>query len=113
MNLANNTRRSSNRGFTPNELMALKPPADRIPRAMHIGPNMSEALRHGEMDINEMRRKIMTMNMPNGDLRISMLKELNRIQNEAKQQPDAVKKVGRNDPCPCGSGKKYKHCCGR
>ena len=25
----------------------------------------------------------------------------------------SVKKVGRNDPCPCGSGKKYKHCCGR
>ncbi|MEA4902550.1 SEC-C metal-binding domain-containing protein [Desulfitobacterium sp.] len=23
------------------------------------------------------------------------------------------KKVGRNDPCPCGSGKKFKHCCGR
>ena len=23
----------------------------------------------------------------------------------------ATKKVGRNDPCPCGSGKKYKHCC--
>ena len=23
------------------------------------------------------------------------------------------KKVGRNDPCPCGSGKKYKYCCGR
>ena len=23
------------------------------------------------------------------------------------------KKVGRNDPCPCGSGKKYKRCCGR
>ena len=23
------------------------------------------------------------------------------------------KKTGRNDPCPCGSGKKYKHCCGR
>jgi preprotein translocase subunit SecA len=22
-------------------------------------------------------------------------------------------KVGRNDPCPCGSGKKFKHCCGR
>jgi preprotein translocase subunit SecA len=24
-----------------------------------------------------------------------------------------VPKVGRNDPCPCGSGKKYKHCCGK
>ena len=25
--------------------------------------------------------------------------------------PPAKEKVGRNDPCPCGSGKKYKHCC--
>ena len=25
----------------------------------------------------------------------------------------AGKKIGRNEPCPCGSGKKYKHCCGR
>ena len=31
----------------------------------------------------------------------------------APQRPAAKKKVGRNDPCPCGSGKKYKHCCGR
>ena len=23
-----------------------------------------------------------------------------------------AKKIGRNDPCPCGSGKKYKKCCG-
>lgn len=23
------------------------------------------------------------------------------------------KKIGRNEPCPCGSGKKYKHCCGK
>jgi len=30
-----------------------------------------------------------------------------------KQAVVAGKKVGRNDPCPCGSGKKYKHCCGR
>jgi uncharacterized protein YecA (UPF0149 family) len=25
----------------------------------------------------------------------------------------AEPKVGRNDPCPCGSGKKYKKCCGK
>jgi SWIM/SEC-C metal-binding protein len=25
----------------------------------------------------------------------------------------AEKKIGRNDPCPCGSGKKYKKCCGQ
>jgi preprotein translocase subunit SecA len=34
---------------------------------------------------------------------------------EARQQPmvNAMPKVGRNDPCPCGSGKKYKQCHGR
>ena len=26
------------------------------------------------------------------------------------QQPKRANKIGRNDPCPCGSGKKYKHC---
>ncbi len=38
-------------------------------------------------------------------------KELYR---EQKNSSTVVKdkKVGRNDPCPCGSGKKYKHCCG-
>ena len=30
-----------------------------------------------------------------------------------KQPQRKVIKIGRNDPCPCGSGKKYKHCCGR
>jgi SEC-C motif-containing protein len=29
-----------------------------------------------------------------------------------KPQPATSSKVGRNDPCPCGSGKKYKKCCG-
>lgn len=32
--------------------------------------------------------------------------------NENKPQFDTTKKIGRNDPCPCGSGKKYKKCCG-
>ena len=30
-----------------------------------------------------------------------------------KAKPKRVNKVGRNDPCPCGSGKKYKQCCGK
>jgi preprotein translocase subunit SecA len=29
-----------------------------------------------------------------------------------KKQAISTKKAGRNDPCPCGSGKKYKKCCG-
>ncbi len=31
----------------------------------------------------------------------------------AAQPKKSDKKVGRNEPCPCGSGKKYKHCCGK
>ncbi|MGI6192795.1 MAG: SEC-C metal-binding domain-containing protein, partial [Christensenellales bacterium] len=35
-------------------------------------------------------------------------------QNQETLQPVRVeKKAGRNDPCPCGSGKKYKNCCGK
>ena len=30
-----------------------------------------------------------------------------------KPRPLSVTKVGRNDPCVCGSGKKYKKCCGQ
>ncbi|MGB9825094.1 MAG: preprotein translocase subunit SecA [Desulfofundulus sp.] len=38
----------------------------------------------------------------------------NRYQEEGPRQPvRREQKVGRNDPCPCGSGKKYKKCCGR
>lgn len=32
---------------------------------------------------------------------------------EIERKPRTASKVGRNDPCPCGSGRKYKRCCGR
>jgi uncharacterized protein YecA (UPF0149 family) len=35
-------------------------------------------------------------------------KRTEKAKTVRRQQP----KVGRNDPCPCGSGKKYKKCCG-
>ncbi len=42
---------------------------------------------------------------------------LNGVANDGKETvkstPKRVTKVGRNDPCPCGSGKKYKNCCGK
>ncbi len=40
----------------------------------------------------------------------------NASNNQGGSQPvvkSASQKVGRNDPCPCGSGKKYKNCCGK
>ncbi len=41
--------------------------------------------------------------------------ELKRLYKEQKESRTVrkEKKIGRNDPCPCGSGKKYKKCCGK
>jgi len=58
------------------------------------------------MNVDKLRQGILQMDVPNEALRVSMLAELKQIQNGQKTQ-----KVGRNDPCPCGSGKKYKKCC--
>ena len=35
------------------------------------------------------------------------------ISEPKPQAPVVTEKVGRNDPCPCGSGKKFKNCCGK
>jgi tetratricopeptide (TPR) repeat protein len=54
-------------------------------------------------------------------LRVKKLKKVKReagirFEEEKEAPPETVRraqpKVGRNDPCPCGSGKKYKRCCG-
>ena len=44
---------------------------------------------------------------------VAKKKITNEDTSEVKQQPKRVKKIGRNDPCPCGSGRKYKNCCGK
>ncbi len=39
--------------------------------------------------------------------------ELYKLQKQSHTVRREGKKIGRNDPCPCGSGKKYKNCCGK
>lgn len=87
----NATRMQCNRGHTPNEIQSMTPPAKRVPNLISFAPGM---------------------HMPNDDLRISTLKEIAQAKAGGnRQQPP--QKIGRNAPCPCGSGKKYKRCCGR
>lgn len=43
----------------------------------------------------------------------SSKKDLKRMMKEPQEPYVRGVKIGRNDPCPCGSGKKYKKCCGR
>ena len=44
---------------------------------------------------------------------VSKDKITNDGKDAVKAKPKKSDKVGRNDPCPCGSGKKYKQCCGK
>ena len=57
-------------------------------------------------------------NMQRVNLVKTMVTNLNAAQSaggddKPKPKVNSNKKVGRNDPCPCGSGKKYKQCCGK
>ena len=44
---------------------------------------------------------------------IDYVEEINKSMSSKSLEKSLSKKVGRNDPCPCGSGKKYKHCHGK
>ena len=107
----NSTRMPCNRGYTPDEMMRMTPPEERF-KSLSLGPNIRKSLQTGEMDIEDFRKQILTMEMPSEAMRFDLLKQLADIKPPVTQ-PEKQKKVGRNDPCPCGSGKKYKRCCGK
>ena len=48
-----------------------------------------------------------------GGQQIPQQAQIPQRQNKPQTVRRETPKVGRNDPCPCGSGKKYKHCCGK
>lgn len=107
-NFHNAMRLPCNRGCTPDELMMMRSPEERLPKSISFGPNIRQMLADGTMNATELRNGILTADLPDDALRLSILKELS-----AMEKASPGKKIGRNDPCPCGSGKKYKHCCGR
>ena len=107
----NTTRMPCNRGYTPDELMQMTPPEERF-KSLSLGPNIRKSLQTGEMDMEDIRKQILTMELPGEAVRFDLLKQLADIKPSAPQT-EKHKKVGRNDPCPCGSGKKYKRCCGK
>lgn len=110
--LYNHTRMAYNCGHTPQEIMKINPP--EIPNSLQLGESIRGMLKSGEVDPVEFRELIETTAFPNENIRTDILRQLDEIVGPVKSaSAPAKKKVGRNDPCPCGSGKKYKNCCGR
>jgi hypothetical protein len=98
--------------------------ADNIRVPLRDDPRLARALRL----YSEKIKLLNTVPGVNVMLPTSLALKVQQIQNEAdmllaevigmpasRQSPlvRAGAKVGRNDPCPCGSGKKYKKCCGQ
>jgi len=63
----------------------------------------------GKLDLEAVYQRLIDLTHEMGDHA-----EATRYQRQLDvMRSQAGKKIGRNDPCPCGSGKKYKKCCGR
>lgn len=74
--------------------------------------NLMDSIQH-DMIHTIYRVKIEKRETP-GQEPTPMAQASGRVGDGGKQKLKAKgKKVGRNEPCPCGSGKKYKHCCGK
>ncbi len=66
-----------------------------------IDTDITRFLIHAEVRQNTERKQV---------VKGKAVEDVNKIK---KREPKRVKKIGRNDPCPCGSGKKYKQCHGK
>lgn len=77
---------------------------------------------HGKKEALPLLRKLLEMELPETEKReirdtIRVIEDPEKFQEEIKNYAKLLKvnietkKIGRNDPCPCGSGKKYKKCC--
>ena len=66
-----------------------------------IDTDITRFLIHAEIRQNTERKQV---------IKGTAVEDNNKIK---KQSPKRVKKIGRNEMCPCGSGKKYKQCCGK
>ncbi len=66
-----------------------------------IDQDLAIFLLRAEIHLNVERKEVVKNKLTNEDT------------SSVKKKPKHVKKIGRNEPCPCGSGKKYKNCCGK
>ena len=98
MDFLNHTHRWAFRGRCPEDLQRSAPPMTSVPQ-ISLGPN-AQRMCYKQQDVQQYVNDIWEQRSEPDDFDLVM-------------PYVAHPKVGRNDPCPCGSGKKYKHCCGR
>ena len=87
------------------EAPAEAPEAPQAPRQVEV----RQAAPEQRQDMSKYREQKVDLNDPNQQAAAAQ-----DTREQPRREPiRAEKTVGRNDPCPCGSGKKYKNCHGR
>ncbi len=99
MEINNGSRLWVNKGNIPNVMRAKEQASRQGPVNLVFGPNMQGTKLPAE--IQEL--------LKSGEFRGKIAVD----DTEVKRASEPSATVGRNDPCPCGSGRKYKNCCGR
>lgn len=84
----------------PEEEDAEETPAEPSPQDMRAA---EDAVRREQSKVED---RLQTARASHGD-------DISPAEAQKRAKTADGKKIGRNDPCPCGSGKKYKNCCGR
>ncbi|MDO4470357.1 MAG: Rho termination factor N-terminal domain-containing protein [Bacillota bacterium] len=102
----NNTRMKENRGYKPSEVVRKKS-VDKMPTIVPASSNVAAILKDAAPQLQAMGVSV-DLNGNTDVIQTTM------FPNELNGGPiRAEKKIYPNDPCPCGSGKKYKKCCGK
>lgn len=98
MDMNNFSHLQSNRGYTPNDIFNMKGGAKGLPKNIMISPGDPESA----VLLDQARDELSGSGISLDETRVQEM-----LSGEKR------KKIGRNEPCPCGSGKKYKNCCGK
>ena len=106
----NNTRMRIHRGHTPNEMMRKGMEEDRLSQKPIVVPGSTEAASLLKSASEELKEMGVCVDFDSN----AVIVPNNSSQNNVFGQVDnSFKKIYPNDPCPCGSGKKFKKCCGK
>ena len=106
----NNTRMQIHRGHTPNEMMRKGMEEGRFSQRPTVVPGSAEAaslLKSASEELKEMGVCV------DFDSNAVIVPNNSSQNNVSGQVANSFKKIYPNDPCPCGSGKKFKKCCGK
>ena len=108
--LNNNTRMQIHRGHTPNEMMRKGMEEGCFSQRPIVVPGSTETANLLKSASEELKEMGICVDF---DSNAAIVPNNSSQNNVSGQVANSFKKIYPNDPCPCGSGKKFKKCCGR